>query len=118
MYVHLRGMRMRVRRYYDMCRTLLAARSADPADGTDYSEHPLAKFRFDSKHERERKGEEPRPEEDTSTNPLFKPIPAPSRLESLLIANQMQAYCQQINQFTGQSFAKLFLMQSVNAGGE
>jgi hypothetical protein len=30
----------------------------------------------------------------------------------------MQAYCQQINQFTGQSFAKLFLMQSVNAGGE
>ena len=68
--------------------------------------------------ERERKGEEPRPEEDTSTNPLFKPIPAPSRLESLLIANQMQAYCQQINQFTGQSFAKLFLMQSVNAGGE
>ena len=68
--------------------------------------------------ERERKGEEPRPEEDTSTNPLFKQIPAPSRLESLLIANQMQAYCQQINQFTGQSFAKLFLMQSVNAGGE
>ena len=68
--------------------------------------------------ERERKGEEPRPEEATSTNPLFKPIPAPSRIESLLIANQMQAYCQQINQFTGQSFAKLFLMQSVNAGGE
>ena len=44
-------------RYYDMCRKLLAARSADPADGTDYSEHPLAKFRFDAKHERERKAE-------------------------------------------------------------
>eukprot|EP00967_Tisochrysis_lutea_P135212 scaffold239590_cov28-Tisochrysis_lutea.AAC.2 len=53
-------------------------------------------------------------EEDLSANPLFKPIQQPSRLESLLIANQMQAYCQQINQFTGQSFAKLFLMQSLN----
>ena len=59
---------------------------------------------------------EARDEEDLSTNPLFKPIPQPSRLESLLIMNQMQAYCEQINQFTGQSFAKLFLMHSLNAG--
>jgi DNA methyltransferase 1-associated protein 1 len=44
-------------RYYDMCRLLLAARSANPADGTDYSEHALAKFKFDAKHERERKAE-------------------------------------------------------------
>lgn len=62
------------------------------------------------------KGEEPLPEEDLSSNPLFKAIPQPSRLESLLITNQMQAYCRQINQFTGQSFTKLFLMQSFNAG--
>lgn len=60
------------------------------------------------------KGDDPLPEEDVSQNPLFKPMPQPSRLESLLIANQMQAYCQQINQFSGQSFAKLFLMQSLN----
>ena len=56
------------------------------------------------------------PEEDLSTNSLFKPIPQPSRLESLLITNQMHAYCQQISQFSGQSFARLFLMQSLNAG--
>jgi len=62
------------------------------------------------------RGEEALPEEDLSSNPLFKPIPQPSRLESLLIANQMEAYCQQVNQFTGQSFAKLFLMQSLNSG--
>ena len=68
--------------------------------------------------ERERKGEEPRPEEDTSTNPLFKPIPAPSRLRSLLIANQMQAYCQQINQFTGAELRQALPAKSVNAGGE
>ena len=62
------------------------------------------------------RGEEPLPEEDMSTNSLFKPIPKPSRLESMLITNQMSAYCQQINQFSGQSFAKLFLMQSLNNG--
>merc|ERR1711865_271712 len=56
------------------------------------------------------------PEEELGSNPLFKPIPQPSRLESLLIANQMDAYCQQVNRFTGQSFAKLFLMQSLNSG--
>ena len=39
------------------------------------------------------------------------------RLDSLLVTNQMSAYCQQINQFTGQSFAKIFLMQSLNAAG-
>ena len=60
------------------------------------------------------RGEEALPEEDLSTNSLFKPLPQPSRLESLLIANQMQAYCQQVNQFTGQSFAKLFLMAQFN----
>ncbi|KAL1529552.1 hypothetical protein AB1Y20_000496 [Prymnesium parvum] len=44
-------------RYYDMCRALLLARSAAPDATQDFSEHPLAKFRFDAKHERERKVE-------------------------------------------------------------
>jgi translation initiation factor 3 subunit H len=63
------------------------------------------------------RGEEPLPEEDLSTNSLFRPAAKPSRLESLLITNQMSAYCQQIQQFSGQSFAKLFLMQSLNGAG-
>ena len=67
---------------------------------------------------RRARGEEPLPEEDLSTNALFKPITKPSRLESLLITNQMSAYCQQINAFSGQSFAKLFLMQSLNGAGQ
>ncbi|KAE8658416.1 Eukaryotic translation initiation factor 3 subunit H [Hibiscus syriacus] len=41
-------------------------------------------------------GEEPLPEEDP-TNPIFKPIPEPSRLESFLITNQIANYCNQIN---------------------
>lgn len=52
-----RSMEQLKERYYEMCRTLLTARSANPSDGTDYSEHPLAKFKFDAKHERERKNE-------------------------------------------------------------
>ena len=41
-------------------------------------------------------GEEPLPEEDPS-NPIFKPLPEPSRLESFLITNQISNYCNQIN---------------------
>ena len=41
-------------------------------------------------------GEEPLPEEDPS-NPIFKPIPEPSRLDSFLITNQIANYCNQIN---------------------
>jgi len=41
-------------------------------------------------------GEEPLPEEDPS-NPVFKPLPEPSRLESFLITNQISNYCNQIN---------------------
>lgn len=45
---------------------------------------------------RKNAGEEPLPEEDPS-NPIFKPIPEPSRLDSFLITNQTANYCNQIN---------------------
>ncbi|KAI4311707.1 hypothetical protein MLD38_036582 [Melastoma candidum] len=41
-------------------------------------------------------GEEPLPEEDP-LNPIFKPIPEPSRLDSFLITNQIANYCNQVN---------------------
>lgn len=41
-------------------------------------------------------GEELLPEEDP-LNPIFKPIPEPSRLDSFLITNQIANYCNQIN---------------------
>ena len=46
-------------RYYDMCRKLLAARAdADGVEGLgDPAEHPLAKFKYDARAERERKAE-------------------------------------------------------------
>jgi C-terminal region of eIF3h len=44
-------------------------------------------------------GEEPLPEEDPA-NPIFKPIPEPSRLDSYLITNQISNYCNQINGYS------------------
>jgi len=58
---------------------------------------------------RKMNGEEVLPEEDPHL-PIFKIIPEPSRLESLLITNQINDYCKQINQFAGNSFTKLFLV--------
>ncbi|KAJ8449709.1 hypothetical protein Cgig2_001365 [Carnegiea gigantea] len=47
--------------------------------------------------------EEPLPEEDPS-NPIFKPIPEPSRLDTYLITNQIANYCNQINGYNSGSW--------------
>lgn len=49
-------------------------------------------------------GEEPLPEEDPS-NPIFKPIPEPSRLEGYLVTNQISSYCNHIN---GYGFSQVY----------
>ncbi|KAL5703115.1 zeta-carotene isomerase [Ranunculus cassubicifolius] len=58
-------------------------------------------------------GEELLPEEDP-TNPLFKPLPEPSRLDSYLITNQISNYCNQINGVAGQSFSRLYLTKALH----
>ncbi|XP_031477765.1 eukaryotic translation initiation factor 3 subunit H-like [Nymphaea colorata] len=58
-------------------------------------------------------GEEPLPEEDPS-NPIFKPLPEPSRLDSFLITNQISNYCSQINGSAGQSLNKFYLMEALH----
>ncbi|CAB4263602.1 unnamed protein product [Prunus armeniaca] len=58
-------------------------------------------------------GEEPLPEEDPS-NPVFKPLPEPSRLDSFLITNQISNYCNQINGVAGQSFSRLYLTKALH----
>jgi len=57
-------------------------------------------------------GEELLPEEDPS-NTIFKLVAEPSRLESLLITNQISNYCRQINHFSTNSFSKLFCAASL-----
>lgn len=60
---------------------------------------------------RRSRGEPALPEEDL--NKMFKPIPPVSRLESLLISNQIKNFCQQINEFSAQSFSNLFIAEGV-----
>ncbi|XP_052243304.1 eukaryotic translation initiation factor 3 subunit H-like [Dreissena polymorpha] len=57
------------------------------------------------------RGEKPLPEEDI--NKLFKPIPVPPRLDSLLVTGQIDNYCQQIGEFAAQSFGKLFVAETL-----
>jgi len=51
--------------------------------------------------------------DDEEIGQLFKTIPQPSRLESLLVTNQINKYCEQINKFAGTSFTKLFLYAGI-----
>ncbi|XP_062898339.1 eukaryotic translation initiation factor 3 subunit H-B [Mobula hypostoma] len=61
--------------------------------------------------QRQSRGEAPLPEEDP--NKLFKPPQPPPRLETLLVAGQINAYCQQIKEFTSQSMGKLFMAEAL-----
>eukprot|EP01116_Phalansterium_solitarium_P003352 TRINITY_DN14170_c0_g1_i1.p1 TRINITY_DN14170_c0_g1~~TRINITY_DN14170_c0_g1_i1.p1 ORF type:complete len:331 (-),score=93.40 TRINITY_DN14170_c0_g1_i1:92-1084(-) len=54
-------------------------------------------------------GEEPLPEVD----PGYKPLPEPTRLDSLLIENHVNEFCDQLNRFSSQSLSKLFLFESL-----
>jgi translation initiation factor 3 subunit H len=64
---------------------------------------------------RQEKGQEPLSEADMPGNVAFKPIPAPSRLESLLITGQINHYCGQISQFASSNYGKLFLAQCLQS---
>ena len=58
------------------------------------------------------------PENEEDVNQMFKPIAHPSRLESLLITNQINNYCHQINQFAGQGFGKLYVVAGLQGNNE
>lgn len=60
-------------------------------------------------------GEEPLAEEDPS-NPIFKPIPEPSRLDSFLITNQIANYCNQINGYVNFNLVQNFEMSCLEVG--
>lgn len=60
---------------------------------------------------RRARGEPPLPDEDI--NKIFKPLPAISRLEPLLISNQIKNYSEQINEFASHAFTNLFIAEGV-----
>jgi len=57
-------------------------------------------------------GQEPLPEEEPG-NPLFKPLPEPSRLDGFLIVNQVSNYCTQIEQYGAKSLQKLYTAEGL-----
>lgn len=54
-----------------------------------------------------------RPPRTRVSDPGVLQLDTPKRMESLLISNQISAYCSQINKFAGSSFEKLFLAGSL-----
>ncbi|XP_058964038.1 eukaryotic translation initiation factor 3 subunit H-like [Pocillopora verrucosa] len=61
--------------------------------------------------QRNSRGDPPLPEEDLSK--IFKPLQSPSRLDYLLLSQQVNTYSKQVNQFATHSFGKLFLAQAL-----
>mmetsp|Transcript_11793 Transcript_11793/g.27407 ORF Transcript_11793/g.27407 Transcript_11793/m.27407 type:complete len:343 (-) Transcript_11793:36-1064(-) len=61
-------------------------------------------------HKRSARGDE------TTREELLRMFPDPSRLEGLLIAHQVERYCDDIAKFTGQSFSKLYLAKGMQEG--
>ncbi|XP_009319969.1 PREDICTED: eukaryotic translation initiation factor 3 subunit H [Pygoscelis adeliae] len=73
--------------------------------------HQYQQRRQQENIQRQSRGEAPLPEEDI--NKLFKPPQPPPRMESLLIAGQINTYCQNIKEFNAQNLGKLFMAQAL-----
>ncbi|XP_019787662.1 eukaryotic translation initiation factor 3 subunit H isoform X2 [Lagenorhynchus albirostris] len=73
--------------------------------------HQYQQRRQQENMQRQSRGEPPLPEEDLSK--LFKPHQPPARMDSLLIAGQINTYCQNIKEFTAQNLGKLFMAQAL-----
>jgi len=65
---------------------------------------------------RAQKGEAALPDDDI--NRMFKPPQPPPRLDSLLLSEQINVYTEEITEFASQSFAKLFMADSLQAPSE
>jgi len=74
----------------------------------------LAK-RASDQEAREAAGKDPLPEEDLTKNPLWKPVPKPSRLESVLLSNQIEHYTKEVESNTTQGFNKLYIVKSLHS---
>lgn len=57
------------------------------------------------------KGEEKVPDDEITK--LFRPLPVPPRLNSMIVSGQINTYAQHISQFCSQSLAKLYITQTL-----
>eukprot|EP00211_Chloroparvula_japonica_P007624 CAMPEP_0119118976 /NCGR_PEP_ID=MMETSP1310-20130426/674_1 /TAXON_ID=464262 /ORGANISM="Genus nov. species nov., Strain RCC2339" /LENGTH=329 /DNA_ID=CAMNT_0007108385 /DNA_START=52 /DNA_END=1041 /DNA_ORIENTATION=+ len=63
---------------------------------------------------RRRNGESELPEKGDESDPLWKPIPPPSQLDSLLHQSQLGYFCDQTNQLVGASLNKHYMLSSLH----
>merc|ERR1712025_1557902 len=110
------------------CRQLLSITDDMSQEINKYTNHQRqvfkqnqAKTQYQQKKQQEnaqrvQRGEEALPEEDLTK--IFKPIPAPSRLDTLLISNQVTNYCKQVGQTPAQSLGKLFIAEAFQENSE
>ncbi|MGH0120927.1 UNVERIFIED_CONTAM: hypothetical protein FKN15_038466 [Acipenser sinensis] len=73
--------------------------------------HQYLQRRQQENTQRQTRGEPPLPEEDISK--MFKPPQPPPRMDTLLIAGQINTYCQHIKEFTSQNLAKMFMAEAL-----
>ncbi|XP_063054176.1 eukaryotic translation initiation factor 3 subunit H [Engraulis encrasicolus] len=73
--------------------------------------HQYLQRRQQENAQRQSRGEAPLAEEDITK--LFKPPQPPSRMDTLLIAGQINNYCSNIKEFTSQNLGKLFMAESL-----
>ncbi|KAA8591553.1 hypothetical protein FQN60_016927 [Etheostoma spectabile] len=72
---------------------------------------PYLQRRTQENAQRQSRGEPPLPEEDISK--MFKPPQPPPRMDTLLIAGQINNYCQNVKEFTSQNLGKLFMAEAL-----
>ncbi|KAG8570219.1 hypothetical protein GDO81_011157 [Engystomops pustulosus] len=73
--------------------------------------HQYVQRRQQENIQRQSRGEPPLPEEDVSK--LFKPPLPPPRMDSLLIAGQIDKYIQNVKECTSQNLGKLFMAEAL-----
>ncbi|XP_041101580.1 eukaryotic translation initiation factor 3 subunit H [Polyodon spathula] len=73
--------------------------------------HQYIQRRQQENTQRQTRGEPPLPEEDISK--MFKPPQPPPRMDTLLIAGQINTYCQHIKEFTSQNLGKMFMAEAL-----
>jgi len=53
-------------------------------------------------------------DDEEDINQVFKPLTQPNRLQTLLLTNRLNNYCENITQFAGHSFSKLYMVQGLH----
>uniref|UniRef100_A0A3B1JV96 Eukaryotic translation initiation factor 3 subunit H n=1 Tax=Astyanax mexicanus TaxID=7994 RepID=A0A3B1JV96_ASTMX len=84
-------------------------------DRQQQQKHQYLQRRQQENAQRQSRGEPPLPEEDISK--MFKPPQPPPRMDTLLIAGQINNYCQNVKEFTSQNLGKLFMAEALQERG-